>query len=321
MRIALLFICGFVFISSSFAWQPPERCDQSKRTRRALPDTKHAEVAPDVDTIATRQHAFLQKSYKDYKFPGVAVEAGCAGDPSPTFIIAAYNCSFHTYNPRILSSVACHNANCKLSHVVSTVDSYQSAEGYNWGVKISSKASFFDKTFEIGGEVSSGGTYTCTYTRGKTTTDTVECSVSESGNLQLYNVKTDMECDFGRITLEDDYREEDRHLKVSRENYFTESELDKISNAQAAQFDPCGEIIIDPGKISDRLFAKIMKEFPLYNVYTDMISWNRPYGITVYYMKKTKTEHEYTKIIPFTTEGGDSVFQYACLLSPFDKDY
>lgn len=60
--------------------------------------------------------------------------------------------------------------------------------------------------FEVGGEVSSGGTYTWAFTESRT--DSVECAVA-SGNrktLSLYNVESDMECQFNTVTMVPDTR-------------------------------------------------------------------------------------------------------------------
>lgn len=317
MIIKLFVIC--CVLTSTLAWLPPERCDQSKTSRRVLTAaaTTDAGVEPNIEEIAAKQHELLMKTYANHEFLGIPVRGGC-GPGEPYYIYAPHNCTFHTYAPRLLSSVAC-NVACKLTHTVSTVDTYTSSEGYNWGAKISSKASFFAKIFEVGGEASTSGSYTCTYTKGKTTTDTVECSEStrKSGHLQLYNVKSDMVCDFGRITLEDLRGEENAIAVASPMYYFTKNELEEIEASAAARFEPCSGIMIDTNKISDRLFEKILKVIPEFNPYTDMVSVNYPHCISVNFLKKSTTVREFRSIIPFTNEGGDSVFEYACMLTQF----
>ena len=308
-------------MSSSYAWLPPERCAQGKThgSRRTFAATITTGIEePTIETIAANQLALLKETYKNHQFVGVPIRAQCTPGTTGVFIYAPYNCTFHTYDPRLLSSVACQNTACKLIHTVSTIDTYTSFEGYNWGVKISAKASFLGNTFEVGGEVSASGTYTCTYTKGRTATDIVECSEpsgKQHGNLQLYNVKSDMECDFGRITLEEEPRDS-RLTVTSPKNHFSKFELQEIEDSAAARFEPCREIIIDTNKISDRLFQKMMKTIPLFNPYTDMVLVNFD-TIMVRYFKKTEFIQEYRKIIPFTTEGGDSVFQYGCMLTSF----
>lgn len=338
MQKLLLFL---VCLTTSMAWLPPERCAQSRK--KDIVPVK-AILSTNIEDIATQQHESLKQKYKTYKFYGVPTKISCDdlfkskistcdfnsrnctfNEEASVNLYVPYSCEFYTYDPELLSSVACYTNNCKLSRTVSTVDTYTPAEGYNWGVKISAKASFLD-FFEVGGEASTGGAYSCTYTKGKTISDLVECSAnpSQSGHLMLYNVKSDMRCDFGTQTYFADWNRNVTHgecIELST-NTFNVNEANKIKESKLdINFEPCllSLYLLDLDKITDSLLSKLMLGLPLYNPMTDVITMypdypnKNKYRAVVLYLKKGTFAHDFKKIIPFTNKAGNSVYQYACI--------
>ncbi|CCU55642.1 unknown similar to XecnGV orf72 [Choristoneura biennis entomopoxvirus] len=343
----ILFFC---LITSAMAWLPPERCAQSSKEKLNISLIHPNTLSSSIEDLATQQHANLKQKYKQYKFFGVPTKLSCDDalvskitncmpyNCSSTYlksiyndndayisIFVPYNCQFYTYDPELLSSVACHSTSCKLSRTVTTIDTYTPVEGYNWGVTIYGKASFLD-FFEVGGEASTSGTYSCTYTKGKTISDLVECSVDngETGHLQLYNVKSDMQCYFGSLSYFLDFNRIDSGECLDKSsNTFTHEEAVKIGNAKLdIDFEPCllTMYLLDMDKISEGLLEKITLGLPKYNPFIDPITMHKienVYYAVVIYVKHIKTTYDLKKIIPFTNKSGNSEYQYACLLNPF----
>lgn len=125
---------------------------------------KNAPVG-NITEIAHNQNEKLKETYKNSKFFGVPTSgfiADCSRCNYTMFVPS--KCTFYTSVARPLSSVYCQEGvSCKLAHTVSTTESYTASEGHNWGVKLSSKLSVPGKVFDVGGEVSGGGSYTCMY--------------------------------------------------------------------------------------------------------------------------------------------------------------
>lgn len=243
-------------------------------------------------------------------------------EATATFYVP-YECDFYTYEPQLLSSVMCQSATCKLSRTVTTVDTYSPTEGYNWGVKIYGKASFLD-FLEVGGELGTGGDYSCTYTKGKTVADLVECSSNEgvNGHLSLYTVKSDMRCKFGTVNFHLDWdRSSGGGIDVST-NTFSQRDVDKVNRAKLElDFTSCfmTMFMIDMDKISEGLLDKLTRALPHYNPMTDVITMyngggGSDYNAVVMYLKRGSSELDVTTVIPFTNEAGDSVYQYACIM-------
>ncbi|CCU55441.1 unknown similar to XecnGV orf72 [Adoxophyes honmai entomopoxvirus 'L'] len=339
----------FCLINSAMAWLPPERCAQSSKEKPDIIPIRATILSSNIEDLAAGQHAELKEKYKQYKFFGVPARMTCDlgfsskirnviignysssilksiynEDEASINLFIPYNCNFHTYDPELLSSVACHSTSCKLSRTVTTIDTYTPTEGYNWGVTIYGKASFLD-FLEVGGEATTGGAYSCTYTKGKTTSDLVECSVEndKTGNLLLYNVKSDMKCDFGYLSYILDFNRivNGECVEISS-NTFTIEEATKIRNSKLdIDFEPClmTMYMLDMDKISDGLLEKLALGLPKYKPYIDPITMYKVgnvYKAVVVYVKQLKSIYDLTKIIPFTNKSGNSVYQYACLLNP-----
>lgn len=341
MKLQLFCCCLLISTYSSVAWLPPERCSQSKSLNpQPGPIKLVAKTTTSVEALALKQNTDLKKKYEKFKFFGVPARVTCDApfrscgpdnwgacmnelkktDEASIELFAPYDCQFYTYEPELLSSVACHSHECKLSHTVTTVDTYTPTEGYNWGVTIYGKASFLD-FLEVGGEASTGGAYSCTYTKGKTTSDLVECSVAQPGHLQLYNVKSDMQCKFGSLEYLIDWDRDWDGLDVSS-NTFTRSEAAKINQAKLdLDFEKClmTMYLLDMDKISEGLLEKLTAGLPKYNPFSDAITMHGSgdsYQAVVIYLKHDKTVYDLKKVIPFTTKAGNSVYQYACLHDP-----
>lgn len=326
MIFSLCFL-GLLIIQNVYAWLPPERCQQTKiyinnhfiNPQNYFSNLKEdAPVIPNITEIAERQKNNLIIEYNQTKFFGVPIRGHYDGyDRQPYTAFKPSQCKFYTYSPNIISSVFCQKGtSCKLTETVSTVDSYTSSEGYNWGVKISSKGTIIKDVFEVGGEVSTGGTYSCSYTKSQTKTNSVECSVSngEDKTLRLYNVKSDMICDFSEVTMIPEIRN-GKDKCWAPFDYFTVEEME-IVHKNALIKSVNNLILPDMDKMSDNILRKWKKVCPDYNPYTDIIEmWRRPSQPSVAYYKLGSTGEGYTNIIPFTNENGNRVYQYACILS------
>lgn len=316
------------------AWLPPERCKQEKflRTKRdsivysnfiiSAPNALRAPVVNNITQIALNQNKNLNEKYNNTQFFGVPIRVSGDGLIGSNYEMYAPNeCKFHTYNPSLLSSVYCQEGvECKLTHAVSTTKSYTASEGYNWGSKISAKASLFG--FEIGGEASKGGSYTCTYTEGRTTTDTVECSVAADAaagkTLQLYNVQSDMECQFSTVTMVPDTRSGKIYNFSTCANFTAEDRLLTIKNAIFGRGFPFMSTLPDIERMSDELWERMKFCYPDYSPYTDLLNFYLFYDssdLGALYYKQWHVAAGPKRIIPFTNENGNSVYQYACVLT------
>lgn len=158
-KITLIAVSLVMSLHVTVAWLPPERCEQGRRSRvyAAYSDSSPTSVpVGNITETARNQNQNLVETYGNAKFFGVPISGhspGCLGCSYTAHV--PRKCKFYTYSPRLLSSVQCHKGlACKLAHTVATSDSYTASEGYNWGVKISTKLSLFEKVFEVGGEVS-----------------------------------------------------------------------------------------------------------------------------------------------------------------------
>lgn len=276
-------------------------------------------LTANITETALKQTKDLNEKYKDAKFFGLPIRGNCGWD-----IYAPNSCKFHTYDPQLLASVSCvDGVTCKLTHTVSTIKSYTSPEGHNWGAKFSTKLGLFDKIFEVGGEVADGSTYTCSFTESKTTTDTVECAVgTDNGDktLQLYNVQSDMECQFSTVWMEHELR--DGRFKTVRDRFLTHKEIETI-RLDAILYNNGVDFLFamlpNLDKMSSQVFEKLKNKFPLWNPYTDIIkvmSENEQYiEFLIEFYKEGRISPGPKRVIPFTNENGDSIFQYACTLN------
>lgn len=322
-KIAIKIIYLVIGLHVALAWLPPERCKQGEKTERLYSTVLNSftESVPTVGNItemAINQNINLNETYAHSKFFGVPISGSFYGCNGCSYEIYVPNqCTFYTYSPSLLSSVYCQEGvACKLGRTVSTVDTYTASEGYNWGVKISTKMSFLAKTFEVGGEVSTGGSYSCTYTKSKTKTDNVECSVSSGGGktLRLYNVQSDMECQFSTVTMVPETRN-GKAMAWAPYDYFTDAER-KITEDHALIRSVNSLVLPNLDRMSDHLLEKMKNIFPDYNPYTDIVAlWRSPSQPSVRYYKVGSTISGIKKVIPFTNEAGDSVYQYACILT------
>ncbi|XP_037039404.1 uncharacterized protein LOC119076639 [Bradysia coprophila] len=322
-KIALSLFCLFICLHVVRAWLPPERCQMDDKAAQVDPgaDSKssiyNAPVVGNITEITMKQHDNLKKTYKDSKFFGVPIRGfldSC--DKCDYEVYVPNSCTFHTYSPSLLSSVYCQDGvACTLAHTVSTVESYTATEGYNWGVKVSTKFSV-GNIFDVGGEASTGGEYSCAFTKGKTTTDNVECSVAAGGDrtLQLYQVRSDMECQFSTVTMKAEQRN-GTFIGWGPKDHFTseermETEKNFILKARN------NKVLPNLDRISDALLEKMQNAFPDYNPYTDIIAlWQRPSYPSARFYKVGSVSKGPKKVIPFTNEAGNSVFQYACILT------
>lgn len=322
-QMALTAMYLFIGLHMVLAWLPPERCTQDQKRAPVVPiDTKSfARSAPTVGNIteiAVNQNMNLNATYGNSSFFGVPVKGYYNGYDGFSYEIYVPNeCKFYTYEPSILSTVYCQEGvSCKLGHTVSTVNTYGSSEGYNWGVKVSTKMSFLEKTFEVGGEVSTGGSYSCTYSKGRTTTDNVECSVSSAAGktLQLYNVQSDMECQFSTVTMVPEERN-GKKLAWAPYDHFTDADI-QMSEDRALIKSVNRLVLPNLDVMSVTLLEKMKNVFPDYNPYTDIIElWRRPSQPSVRYYKVGSVTPGVRKVIPFTNRAGDSTYQYACILT------
>lgn len=288
----------------------PDRCKNS-RLRRSTAQLLHTPLTANITETALKQNTDLNEEYRDAKFFGVPIRG--KWDFNTYEMYAPNSCKFHTYAPHRLAIVSCQDGiTCKLTHQVTTTKSYTSSEGRNWGVKLSPKLSFLE-IFEVGGEVAYDSTYTCSFTEGKTTTDTVDCAVgTDNGGktLQLYNVQSDMECQFSTVRMNPDSRNNSNGQYY--EPFLTDEEVSTIR--RDAIIDYSGwQILPNLDKMPSQLFEKLRIKFPLWNPYTDLISiYIKVHGVL--YFKEVGSDPGPKRVIPFTNEHGDSIFQYACRL-------
>lgn len=67
-------------------------------------------------------------------------------------------------------------------------------------------------------------------------------------------------------------------------------------------------------KMSSQLFEKLKIKFPLWNPYTDLIMIYGKFDVLEYYKEESSVPGP-RRVIPFTNENGDSIYQYACSLN------
>lgn len=332
MRVIFLLFCCFYAIFLCSAWILPERCQNNQRRRRSSSGTTNVTLVPSIKEVAAKHHARLLEDYKDYKLKAIPTKVTRVTDSMFFHTYGLHDCRIVTPTPRVLDSLTCVGADCKLSRSVSTVDTFESSEGFTWGATVSAKLELF-KIIEVGGEASMEKSYSCTFTRGKTVTNSLECAgpIGKSGSLRLYIIKSDVQCDYGKKLLRHIEREPFRTFDFVNHSEFTTDEMKEIvvtasistpySGSKLFAF--CFKFIInencffmiDINKISNCLYQKIMKLVPLYDVYTDVILINRN-DFTVLYEAKDFTEVTSQIKIPFTNENGDSEFEYACVFEP-----
>lgn len=95
--------------------------------------------------------------------------------------------------------------------------------------------------------------------------------------------------------------------------HFTPAEMTQLkASAQVFVESRDNLFMIDMSKISTVLLQKFLIKVPLYNPYTDLMMVYPGYIGVLYYKKTTTTVPDTRRVIPFTNENGDSVFQYAC---------
>lgn len=327
-------------LNLTLAWLPPERCRQKQKlfasssgggdAHSSRDDGAHSVLTTNnITEIAHQQTRSLLEKYGDAEFFGVPVR----GSLTVRAVYKAYvpnSCTFHTYDPKVISSVYCsEGVACKLGRSVSTTSSYTASEGYNWGVKISTKLSLFAKVFEIGGEVSTGGTYSCAYTSSGTTSDNVECSIPSGGGktLRLYSIRSDMRCQFSEVRMHSDTRNGEFYMDLPPgSNLFTDEEMSNIMDNALIRGHPNllainEDFLPDLDKMPDGLLEKLKRTFPDYNPFTDMIEICDSHldppetNPSVFYFKPGEITTGIKKVIPFSNEHGDSVYQYACVAS------
>lgn len=301
------------------SWLAPERCSQNsikvKRYDNYIMETDSIQTKEiTINNTVIEQHQNLLNKYKDIKVYGVPIRGDARSRTYSVYefkIFIPNNCEFYTHNASLLSSVFCKSGiECELTYTVQTSDSYTSSEGYNWGAKISTKADF--KILEIGGEASKGGEYSCTYTKTKTTSKGVRCAHTSDMDqtLQLYQIKSDMKCQFSEVTMKRDLRNNDNEAGSS----YGDFDKTDIASIKAMQT-PWGGVDMD--KISDALLFKLKTIFPYFDPYRDLLSAteitdNHCY-VHVYYFYQSSVTRGYQKLIPFTNEDGNSVFQHSCV--------
>lgn len=277
-------------------------------------------IVANINQTAIKQNEYLKKVYDISKFMGIPIHGSivCTTESNCYYTKFSPNSfKFYTYQPHLIKSVDCWPiVGCQVAEAVSTVQSYTSSESRNWGVKISSKFSLFEKLFEVGGEVSAGKTYTCAYTKSGTTTTNVECSIlpGERKTLQLYEVKSDLECQISKSR----WILDTRNGKSSDTSTIDFDRSDILNLVFANHISPIqhenGIFLLNPDNFyaSESLLYKIKKAFPDYNPYTDLI---KPHinSTRVIYFKEDFVAPGYKKIIPFSNENGDSIFMHACV--------
>lgn len=142
------------------------------------------------------------------------------------------------------------------------------------------------------------------------------CTFASGGGktLQLYSVHSDMECEFGTVTMVPD-KSNGKYTAWAPDDYFTVEER-KITENNAIIKSWNSLVLPDLDSIPDQLLQKMKSIFPDYNPYTDIVAlWRRPYQSFVTFFKESGDTAGNKKVIPFTDEVGNSVFQYACVLT------
>lgn len=307
-----LLIIFTLLVSGSLAWSRPERCLVGDRTvaKRSISNAPliNASLITDMKDELAIVKRNLDEEYKDFIYSKNPVKARGSG-VFQTTIYGPINCSFNT-QPELLTQFSCQrNVPCSISNEVSTVDTYTAEEGYNWGVKVSAQV------FEVGGEVSAGGTYSCSHTKGHTRTVKVECSkpVGEQGVLELYNIKTQMQCSIGSSVLRivQEGKQNDIVKQLSKNEYNTVlNNVIRINRIHASY-------MIDTDKIPTRLLGKIKKEATRFNPNTDMVyTGQTPVPqLAIDYYRVVEYNEENDANVPFTNKDGNMPHRYVCLFT------
>lgn len=96
-------------------------------------------------------------------------------------------------------------------------------------------------------------------------------------------------------------------------NYFTSAEKAESEKAAIVKsFN--GHVLPNLDQVSNALLRKMMGVFPDYDPYADMVSLARSPGQpNVLYFKEESVAPGEKRVIPFTNESGNSVFQYVCI--------
>lgn len=327
------------------AWFPSERCVQdparNKRSQIDIPTITPTEYIS-IENIVNEHHKNVLKEYGNYTFEGVRISAKFDNDPMYLFRIKAkllHSCKFITRSSREDSIYCDPNANCNLARHVSTASSYTSTDGYNWGAKLS--FNLIGKVIEVGGEVSVGGSYTCSFTKGRTNTNIVDCSWPMKPikrEVSIYTVKTDLECTYGTMAFDEDKRGPPHIAAPSDSPYiaysaslsaeapqdlFSRSEVEKYITKDANRIEGYDDLFItDRDNLPSGIYHRILQFAPLFNPATDIfLAYYRDNSLVfkVRYLapvESTRTS-DYSQIIPFTGHDGNAPFMHACLSKPF----
>lgn len=337
-------IIGALHVTS--AWFPSERCVQDparkKRSHGDIPTVTPTEYIS-IEEIVNEYHEKVIREYANLTFEEVRLSAKFDNDSMHPHRIKAkilHSCKFVTHSSREVENFCEPNIECKLVRSVSTSSSYTSSDGYNWGAKVSLKFNLLEKVIEVGGEVSVGGTYTCSFTKGRTETNTVDCSWPTKPikrKVYIYTVKSDMDCGYGSLAFDEDGRGPHRIASPSDSPYIDDSaslsaeapqdlfsryEVENYITKDANRIEGYDLFITDRDSLSSGIYHRILKFAPLFNPVTDIfLAYYRDNYLVfkVRYMapvESTKTT-EYRKIIPFTEHDGNAPFMHACLSAPF----
>lgn len=330
-----MFIVYCLFATVSFAWLPPDRCKQAKTVfERSIYTCTSVSNAPvlnihdnkvNIHEVASRQNSRVNEAYKNVSFERVPAFVKYNGTCKVAFdcsepyeMYTGDDCKFHTHDPRPIASVYCSaNATCNLLHSVSTIDTYTATEGYTWNVKVSTKVSVIPDFLEIGAEVAVGGTYSCTYTKGRTVTDTVNCGVgarNSASNLNLYHVHTDMICKIGYVLVQ-----RGRPVEISCITIQVPYSVgEEIREGVLHLLGFPNRALLDPNKISESTLQIILRDCPEYNIDTDPVAFWACYKADCLRVSYYEASHEMPNgkdtIVPFTNGDGDSEYEYACMV-------
>lgn len=329
------------------AWFPSERCVQQDSVEKPRLRRDIATVTSlgyiDIESIVNEHHENVLQDYANYTFEGVRLSAKCDNDNMQKLRIRAkilHSCRFVTHSSLEHSTYCEPNTQCKLIRGVSTLSSYTSSDGYNWEAKVTLKLSLLEKLIEVGGEVSVGGTYTCSFTKGGTETNTVDCSWPISPKRRqvfIYTVKSDMECSYGTLAFDDDkrgpphipsrsdspYRYYSASLSPQApQDLFSRYEIEKYITIEANRIEQYDLFITDMDNLPSGIHHRILQFAPFFHAKSDIFM--AYYADTDLFFKvrylapveSTRTA-EYKTIIPFTGRDGNAPYMHDCLSKPF----
>lgn len=349
LKVRKMKFCVCVLIIAALhvtsAWLPSDRCMQSPaRNKRSQRDV--TTVTPtgytSIEKIVDEHQESVLHEYANLTFEGVRISAQFDNDSKHPFRIKAkilHSCKFVTHSSREASTYCEPNAECKLVRSVSTLSSYTSSDGYNWGAKVTSKFNLPGKVIEVGGELSMGGSYTCSFTKGRSETNTVDCSWPKKNigrKVFIYTVKSDMDCSYGSLAFDKDERGPQHIASPSDSPYidysaslspeapqdlFSRYEVENYITKDANRIKGYDLYITDSDNLPIGIYYRILKFAPKFNPITDIFQayyLDDSLFFKVRYMapvESTKTA-EYRKIIPFTGNDGNAPFMHACLSTP-----